>query len=327
MNKYFSLIDYLVVHDGPQVIIGNIKSNRQAVGVAVDDVDGMESPFWVVPVDKDLLSQYFSESIDLRYLLIRTKSKSSYLMDLSNTQSSSRFPLKVASEVQDDWIPDSGFFSRFHTSSYGRPVANLSSRTLPVDGRWDFSDLKEMPKRLIQVYGFLWALSADADEKIRALFTRYPWKGGLSSVNFYDDLYHRAPRSERLIVQKFEYASPGEIVVRADEDVLGNVFKLIQAISSNYEDARESYKNLNSYLSEAGFLGVSLNQIQPADYQIAEVKRLALDLADEIAFAGMDKVLSLCDQNWIGAAKILLSFYRRSVQLSEFFETGKISIG
>ncbi|HEV7877096.1 hypothetical protein [Bradyrhizobium sp.] len=61
-----------------------------------------------------------------------------------------------------------------------------------MDGRWTLDDLYKLPRTFEQAYFALDALipsdnDADADRVARA-FRAYPWQGGYSAVNFYNQL-------------------------------------------------------------------------------------------------------------------------------------------
>ena len=62
---------------------------------------------------------------------------------------------------------------------------------LRMDGEWDLLDFSRFGRVYVHVYSFLYAVNFGIDEKapdprtIRA-FEKYPWKGGWSSLNFYE---------------------------------------------------------------------------------------------------------------------------------------------
>jgi hypothetical protein len=91
--------------------------------------------------------------------------------------------------------------------------------TYPIlmDGRWTLEDLYKFPRTYEQAYFALDALTpseseADFDRVDRAL-KAFPWQGGYSAVNFYNQLKYATPIDARPEVLSIQYASPGAITL------------------------------------------------------------------------------------------------------------------
>ena len=97
-------------------------------------------------------------------------------------------------------------------------METVGSHKIHIEGRWEIRDLYLFPHRYAEIYSFLYALAA-AEKTEASLFAhafkRYPWRGGYSAVNFYDELYGAIPREERPQIKSIEYASPGYIELGA----------------------------------------------------------------------------------------------------------------
>lgn len=82
-----------------------------------------------------------------------------------------------------------------------------------MDGRWTLDDLYRFPRTYEQVYFALDALvpsETHADEeRVARAFQAFPWQGGYSAVNFYNQLKFATPSEIRPRIASIQYASPG----------------------------------------------------------------------------------------------------------------------
>ncbi len=68
---------------------------------------------------------------------------------------------------------------------------------LYIDGRWELTDLNVLTRVYIQLYGLLYSLDVTddyLDDEIQYIYGKYPWRGGFSAVNFYQNLFAKMPR-------------------------------------------------------------------------------------------------------------------------------------
>ena len=72
--------------------------------------------------------------------------------------------------------------------------------TILIDKRWSLGDLYEFPRAYEQVY-FAFEALIPADEEAAAridrAFKAFPWRGGYSAVNFYNQLKYATPPNKR----------------------------------------------------------------------------------------------------------------------------------
>ena len=82
-----------------------------------------------------------------------------------------------------------------------------------MDGRWTLDDLYRFPRTYEQVYFALDALvpsETHADEeRVARAFQAFPWQGGYSAVNSYNQLKFATPFEIRPKVASIQYASAG----------------------------------------------------------------------------------------------------------------------
>ncbi len=84
-----------------------------------------------------------------------------------------------------------------------------------MDGDWSLEDLYILPRSFEQVYFLMYSLSSDLDadetERIAHAYRVFPWRGGYSAVDFYNQLKWTAPGDYRPKIVSIQYASPGAI--------------------------------------------------------------------------------------------------------------------
>src|SRR5688500_8691733 len=94
-------------------------------------------------------------------------------------------------------------------------ILQTSKTKLLLNGRWNLEELSETTKGYTQLYGFAFSLLDDLPQDPRIqmdyLYARFPWRGGYSTVNFFNQLFHKIPPKLRPEVERIQYASPGFI--------------------------------------------------------------------------------------------------------------------
>jgi hypothetical protein len=191
-------------------------------------------------------------------------------------------------------------------------------------------DLARFPNKYTDAYAFLFAVRRSNDEarsdQVAELFQRYPWRGGYSSVSFYNDLYRAIPRQQRIRIREIQYASPGVIRIEASRALSQELRALIVRMNDHWREIKDAAKELGDGLSERGFLGTSSREAEVSAADRRFLERACGSLGRALAFDGVPAVHRLCDHDWVATAKIVLSFYRRLLDLSDFCETGKASL-
>ena len=328
--RYLAVTRTLVYYDGPQLLLGHDGRGTPYLAVALPHSADSEAPFLAVAVSQNRLDDYFAETIDLRSVFRRPKGDRYFSFSLE-IHRAGRYPLTDCPSVKDDWLPSAGFFASQHTEIQ-RPVDSDETYILdiPIDGRWDLNDLAKFPNKYVDAYAFLFAVRCSTSEidadHISGLFHRYPWRGGYSSVRFYDDLYRTIPRPQRITVREIRYASPGLIRIEANQDLTDQLRALVMRLNENWRDIKSSAQELQNAMSERGFLGTSNYEVEVSSADREFLAQSCANLATAMQFQGLSVVNSLCGRNWVATAKIFLSFYRRLFDLSDFFETGKASL-
>src|SRR5206468_3826503 len=136
---------------------------------------------------------------------------------------------------------------------------------------------------------------------------------------FFNNLYNNVPRRERLGVMDMEYHSPGHIRFSALESVVQSVHRCVDRITADYEHVRTIYRALHEGMSTRKLLGRSRSEIEVDAGDEAWVETWSRQLASAIDFPYMDEIVDLTEQDWITAAKILMSFHRRLETLTDIY--------
>jgi hypothetical protein len=209
------------------------------------------------------------------------------------------------------------------------PQDNLTRHRVHIAGRWEIRDLYEFPHRYAEVYSFLFALEPSGTGKaaIAEAFRRYPWRGGYSTVNFYDEIYLAIPREYRPQITEIRYASPGWIelgmlayLVFQIDEIIGKVCHGIERIDKLYGEIR-AHALQRKLLS----LAVKERERQLAKQDLEFVKEAFHILTEEIGLKNASKLANLSGDP-LGALKMLMAFYRRVRQLAGFVISGKVKL-
>jgi hypothetical protein len=214
-------------------------------------------------------------------------------------------------------------------------VALESIRTkLRLDGSWNLEELSEATRDYIQLYGFVYSLLGDLPfgrrSEIDYLYGKFPWRGGYSTVNFFNQLFHKIPPELRPNVNRIRYESPGFIELEEVLIVAVSISAIVKAVCSSINMAHDTYRKIQKASTEHELTKIDLTskELELTQRQLAfcdtESKRIAkiLGLTDEQE--------SLLDQriqgNVVAKLKLLLSVYRRVEPLAKKQLAGKINI-
>jgi len=200
-----------------------------------------------------------------------------------------------------------------------------------IDGKWDLEDLYVFPHTYEQVYFLIYSLLPHEDEeiqeKIKYAYSKFPWRGGYSAVNFYSKLKDTTPKKERPQVLSLQYASPGWIELSLIIVVAVAVERLVKAIASIIKEANSTYHEIQTGLSKRKLLRIEVKKKE------LELEKQHKDFIRD-STEKMANILSLKDiaqmheksGSPLKTLKILLSLYRRIRTLVEYQNRGKTKL-
>ena len=205
-----------------------------------------------------------------------------------------------------------------------------------LDGRWNLEELSEATKDYTQLYGFAYSLLADLPtarrEEIDYIYGKFPWRGGYSTVNFFNQLFHKIPPQLRPEVARIQYASPGFIELSELLLVGGTVAGIVKAVCSSIDSAHETYRKIqkDSVDHELAKINLTKEQLDLTQRQVTFCENASKSLVNMFGLTKAQE--QLLDQKIQGQGreimklKILLSVFRRVEPLAKKQSEGKIKI-
>lgn len=119
---------------------------------------------------------------------------------------------------------------------------------LGLDGRWGLEELSDTTKDYIQLYGFAYSLIPDLStarrEEIDYIYGMFPWRGGYSTVNFFNQLFHKIPAKLRPEFQRIQYASPGFIELTELLAVAVMVAHIVTTVCKSLGSVHDLYRSI-----------------------------------------------------------------------------------
>ncbi len=199
---------------------------------------------------------------------------------------------------------------------------------IPIDGRWSLDDLYRFPRAFEQVYFALDAILPSADneveERVERAFRAFPWQGGYSAVNFYNQLKVATPIKERPRVASIQYSSPGWIELTL---YMSNALALcfvVNRVAGSIERCNRIYNSIITDLMKRKLLRIELekakNELSRDDMQLVE------DSARHMStILGLPSPQAVHERtaNPLISLKILLSIFRRVRILADYQLKGK----
>ena len=126
-------------------------------------------------------------------------------------------------------------------------------------------------------------------------------------------------------MERIAYNSPGEIIVRGEQDALREVADLIGTYKQNPVDASNRYTSLRSLLRKEGFLSRSEMPPEPTEGMLGLICRLANELLSSVGMQNGERLFVACRNDPIIYAKVSLSLIRRVRDAALFYAEGRVS--
>jgi hypothetical protein len=205
---------------------------------------------------------------------------------------------------------------------------------LLLDGRWKLEELSLATKEYTQLYGFAYSLLPELPvarrEEMEYIYGKFPWRGGFSTVNFFQQLFHKIPPKLRPEVQRIQYASPGFIELSELLLVAGSVAAIVAAVCTTINNAHDTYRKIQkgSVENELTQINLKKEQLDLTQKQINFCETSSASLVKVLGLTeAQDKLLDeRVQNNKLMKVKILLSVFRRAEPLAEQQANGKLKI-
>jgi hypothetical protein len=203
-----------------------------------------------------------------------------------------------------------------------------------LDGEWSLEELSEATKEYIQLYGFAYSLLPDLPSarqaEVEYIYGKFPWRGGYSTVNFFNQLFHKIPPKLRPKVQRIRYASPGFIELQEILVVAVSVAAIVKTVCASINMAHETYRKIQKASAEHKLTKIDITnkELEVTERQLAFCERQSNVLAKLFGLSE-EQVASIEQKtqgNPVMKLKILLSVYRRIEPLAKKQSERKIEI-
>lgn len=205
---------------------------------------------------------------------------------------------------------------------------------LRLGGRWDLEELSNATRGYTQLYGFAYSLIADLPtarrEEIEYIYGKFPWRGGYSTVNFFNQLFHKIPSKLRPEVQRIQYSSPGFIELSELALVAVTVAGIVASVCVAINNAHDTYRKIQKSSLEHELTKINLAK-EELDLTQRQINFCESGSKSLVALFGLtaeqDELLNQrVHGNQIVKLKILLSVFRRVEPLAMKQIEGKIKV-
>jgi len=209
-------------------------------------------------------------------------------------------------------------------------IKNAETYKIGMDGDWSLEDLYVFPHTYIHVYSFLYSFLRpienfdDEDDRIVITYSAHPWRGGYSTVNFYNNLKYIVEPKHRPKVKSIQFASPGWLELTVIVGIALNIKKIVLSFTESANELNKLYNNIYKGMHDRKMMKIEAKRQtllltkEQTDFAIESANNLSRLLGFENA-AQLQKLT----KNALATLKILLSFYRKIKILFEFNNKGK----
>lgn len=211
-----------------------------------------------------------------------------------------------------------------------RGLMKQGKARIDIDGRWQLEDFGVFSKQYTQSYSLIYSLTQNPNEtkfesyRFRFEYSKYPWRGGFSVINFYYSLYARIPNNHKPEVSSIRYSSPGSIELSTAVEVSAQLGAIITVIAVSLNRVNNLYNNIQKGIRERklGRIEVAAKELQLDQAtnewitsSIAEIVK-AMRLSNEL----LETLELRTEGNKLVQLKVLLSLYRRLEPIAELVE-------
>ena len=200
-----------------------------------------------------------------------------------------------------------------------------------IGERWTLEDLYVFPHTFEQLYFLYYSLMLQVDEssveRIMYAYSKFPWQGGYSAVNFYNQLKYAVPKQARPTIQSIRYGSPGWIDLTLAPAVAKAVEFTVKAIANSITHANRAYNEICTGLQKRKLMRIKVKrqELQLKKEELEYVKSSLKSIAEILGLKNIEEMNRRTGSPY-KTLKILLSTYRRVRDLASFQNKGKIEL-
>ena len=330
MPSSLLLTSILLSYDEPLIVEATDSLQRKHVGINYAGVAGLYK-FAFVQVEAKDWQMLQQQRIDLRFIYT-DKRATVYRAAIIAGEVGEKFDTKPTKDDPELFLPEPGLFLSIQDKVYSKKAGQRTRLATKIDGRWDLEDLKDFATLAGDAYAFTYALvspEAERSSELKDLFSRYPWRGGFSTINFISDLHASIPAAADISIAEIKYASPGFIDTRVDEDIARAVTTIVEEInqSANTSEGKywEVYNSVKNDLKKNKWSGQATLDLKLTRYNERVLEQHLTTLCETLGLGNrLRHILALGQNDMLAAVKIMLAFYRRMFWVAKYLRTGRV---
>ena len=188
------------------------------------------------------------------------------------------------------------------------------------------------PRTYEQVYFLAQALlpghESDESGRINHAFAAFPWRGGYSAVNFYNQLKYATAAEDRPQIVSMYKGSPGWFDLALLVAAAISVERLVKSVANSIDHAHNVYDSIVKGMISRRLLRLDAKrkELQFHQDELDYIESSAAQIARLLGLQNIAELNELTGHPYI-TLKILLSLYRRVKKLVDFTNKGKASFG
>lgn len=311
--KWVSDLQYF---DGPLVsYFRHERTDDSYIKYWVDCDSDVNRWMWVRVTENDILR--LSNKVETLDRVIPHKCQDDFVYFVDTGPKTESIVLIYIKDIPQEYTPDK--------DAVLSPEGTKNDKTFPILIEEDLEpqDLTDIPRVFRQAYSILYLLSPNHAAS-REKFLSHPWRGGFSSVHFYNEVEAIIPNRAQFSFQKIQYASPGFMRFSLDRPTAEMVSHCVGLISKKGSEARRAYHSLGSYIHTN-----KLNKLKRQDASWpshkTELVRRTKRLLESLEIDRPTEVIAMAPRPF-EAAKIARSIFKRLNKLANFQEDGLITL-
>ena len=172
-----------------------------------------------------------------------------FVFFVDENEHKSFYQLVDLSDVPQEYFPE--LDSYLNIEDY---VEDKNITSLVFEDNWQFEDLKEVYRKLTQLYDFIFVA-----KKQLGTSGGMPWRGGFSAMHFYNKLKNIIPKISNSELGAIHYASPGYMKMEMDTDIAELTFKAINLYKKEQVVIDQIYSELFNRIKDLGLNNLNLD--------------------------------------------------------------------
>jgi hypothetical protein len=215
---------------------------------------------------------------------------------------------------------------------------------LYIDGKWDVEDFADFLKTYLQIYYLFNSLFTEKysidNERINYAYSLFPWKGGYSAVNFYQQLKFAIPKKDRPKITAIHFSSPGYIELLLLSKITEIISEIITYVAGSIGICNGIYNKIYTDMQKRKLLRLKIKRKElRLDQEKIKLDNIILqnsdlefinesneDIAQILGLGGELKELNKKTGHPYITLKILLSLYRRIRTLAGYEKNNKLKL-